>query len=177
MGILQKMLENPATFVVENKKSTQKSSTRSKGGGNSADATLYNDAEVERLSQYISDEEMKKIINEKTALEHGVEAIGTKNDYEHVTSRLLETASDSAKRHAASVILKLATDDINIERVLPSGKKIIGLPVSKNIYLKKVNYIRNGKNITFIGAWSGKDGTRVKIKTALKLQKRFEKNL
>jgi hypothetical protein len=166
MGILQKILETKEKIMPKKVRKTSKMPKT----GNTADDILNNDREVERLSQYIEDKSLNKIINTKTGIKYGISKIGSKNDSNKVLPDLLKGASMGAKRYAAKVLVNQWAER-NLKEAIKTkiGKEIIGKMISKNIYIKKVSYLRNAKTVSYLQARSIKTGQVVAYKTAMRL--------
>lgn len=166
MGILQTLLDKKDEVLT-----TKEANKPVKAGtNNTADDILRSPSEVERLSQYIEDKSKKKVINLITALRHGVNKIGTKNDINKVLKSLLSGATMKAKKIAAKVLVnKWAKENLIEEIKTKSGKELIGKMISKNIYIKEVVYQRAGKTVSYLQARNILTGRIVSMKTASKL--------
>lgn len=138
------------------------------------DEILTDDDEIERLSKYISPKHSRKIINVNTGIKHGVEKIGTLGDSNNVLRSLLSGASKKSKTYAAKVLVnKWARENLTQVILSKSGKELFGKSVSKNIYIKKVSYMRAGKIISYLQARNKLTGRVVSYKTATKLLARL----
>lgn len=170
MGILQAKLDNKIEELKDNKILAKKI----KSSGNTADDILLDDSEVTRLSKYVSDKQLNKIINKDTALKHGVKKIGTKGDTFGILGfnpgQLLYGASIKAKKTAAKVFMKLFAKNNLIDKIITkSGKEVLGKSVSKNVYIKSVSYMRKGKQIFYLQARNKLTGRVVSMKKAARL--------
>jgi hypothetical protein len=172
MGILQTLIDKKDELL--NVKKVDKTFSKP-GTSGTADDILTDEAEVERLTNYIDDNEKKKVINTKTGVKHGVEKIGTKNDTNGVLRKLLGGASKAAKEFAAKIMAKKwARENLTQKFVVKSGKEITGKMISKNIYIKEVvvtfkKGAKAGKTISYLQARNKLTGRVVSYKTAAKL--------
>lgn len=170
VGIIKNMLEQPETLV----RNTMRKNKIKQGSGNTASEILNDDDEVERLSKYIADDELKKIINKKSGVLHGVEKIGTKNDSMGVLKKLLSGASKTAKERASKILVnKYAERNLKEEIFTKKGSLILGKKISRNIYIKRVSYERAGKTVSYLQARNLLSGRIVSMNTALKLIGRY----
>lgn len=142
-----------------------------KRGNTTADDILRNPDEVDRLSQYIDDKFIKKIITKNDAIKYGIEKIGTKNDHMEILDRVLESASTSSKKIGAKYLIdSLGSRLSNLTFESTKGTIIKGLKISKNAYLKTVSYTRNGKTIKYLQARNIKTGRVISYKSAKRLK-------
>lgn len=172
MGILQKIIEKKDEILKIDKPGNV---IQKPGTSGTADDILTDEAEVERLSQYIDDKHAKKVINTKTGIKHGVEKIGTKRDTNGVLKQLLGGATKAAKEFAAKILAKKwARENLTQKIKTKSGKEIAGKMISKNIYIKEVvvtfkKGAKAGKTIRYLQARSVTTGRVVKYQTAINL--------
>jgi len=148
--------------------SARRRKAKSEGGDytETATDTLENEQEVERLSQYIADDEAAKIFDPVSALKHGVNKIGTKRDPAGALSWIQDARLSAKKAAARYLSMKWAARNL-VEKIrTKAGKELTGKMVSKNVYIKKVTYTRAGKVLSYLQARNLATGRVVGMKTA-----------
>ena len=171
MGILQTTLEKVKEMVAPEKIKSRQTSTG--GTGDTPTDTLETDSEVERLSQYVDKDNLKKIINVRSGIKHGVDHIGDIKDCDFFHT--LRNAPKYAKEKAARVLVKLFAKE-NLKDIIKTkvGKEIKGKILSKNVYIKEVSYKRGEKIISYLQARSLKTGCVVSYHGAMSLLGKME---
>jgi hypothetical protein len=170
MGIFQEMIDKKdEIFSTEQILRPQKTGAKNKGD---ADSYLVN--EIDRLEQYIGPQNLKRIIDVKSAVKYGVMHIGDIKDCDFFDA-LKYNSSDKAKKQAArALVMRYAEENLKSTIVTKSGKEVFGRMVSKNVYLHKVSYINKaGKNIGYLQAKNKLTGKIVSLKTAKSLIGRY----
>lgn len=163
MGILQKKL----VAAKNNKRKPSPPRRASRSTGNTPNDLL--DYEIIRISKYIDQKYLDDVLDFESAkravLKIGSAEADTHRAFGYDEGKLLYTASKKSINVASRELLAEYAD-INLaeEIVFKSGKKGRGKKISDDIYLKKVQYMRKGKKITYIQARSIKTGRVVKWK-------------
>ena len=177
MGILDKAVEEikKKDFTKQKVRTYSKKIKKSKTG-NTADDILQDEGEVQRLSQYIDEKEQKKVIDLKSGVNHGVDKIGTVRDSHGVLKDLLRGASQKSKLQASKVLVEKWAEKNLVQNIQTKTEKVIkGMKISKNIYLKQVSYLRNGKTVKYLQARNLATGRMVKMAVAKRLLGKFNK--
>jgi hypothetical protein len=130
--------------------------------------------EAMRVFRYINDSDKNSIVDTDSAVEHGVDKLGTKGDADNFfgyDEGLISSADKRDKLFAARLYRDEQSKSWDDAIKLKSGRKIIGKRINERYYVKRIEYERKGRVVTYTQARDVINGRIIKMNSA----KRFLK--
>lgn len=130
--------------------------------------------EAMRVFRYVNDTDKDFIVDIDSAVKHGVDKLGTKGDddnFFHYSEGIIQNANRRDKLFAARLYRDEQSKSWSDAIKLKSGRKIVGKRINERYYVKRIEYERKGRLVTYPQARDVVSGRIIKMKLA----KRFLK--